>query len=218
MGNITSTATISLRVNFAVLHLLGAARFSRAVLAVEAANTGQPFGEWWEELRDNAVACLFLASACLEAYANELFSDGDKIFPGRPTLLIDTIWEISERKAPVDKLELVLHLRGKPAFDKRARSYKELGAVTRLRNELNHFKPEWTHLPNKHKKISDVLAGYFTPSAAMNDPLIFPRAWATHSCTSWAVNATLTFIEEFEQLAGLTGRTDRSVWASRLKP
>jgi hypothetical protein len=213
------TATLSTRVNYAVPHLLAAARFSRAVKVIEAANVGQPFGEWWEEMRDNAVACLFVASATIESYTNELFSDRDKVFPDAPALLIGKIWEMSERKAPVEQFDLVLQLRSKPPLDRKAGFYKAMLAVIRLRNELTHFKPEWSHQINKHKKTSDVLKGYFkADSPHFRNEQIFPSAWVGHSCTSWAVNTTLRFIEEFEKLAGLTGRTDRAQFGGRLNP
>jgi hypothetical protein len=130
-------AEMALRVNFAVKHLLGAARFSRQVGTIERENSGKPLAEWWEDMSDNAVACIFLASAALEAYANELFADREKVF---------------------------------------------------------------------------------TPGTITKDALLFPRAWVSHSCTKWAVNTTVAFLEEFEHLADLVGRTDRTKFAGQLEP
>jgi hypothetical protein len=155
----------------------------------------------------------------MESYANDLFSDRDKVFPDAPPLLIDKIWEMSERRGPLDKLDLILDLKQKSAFDKETDLYKAMLAATRLRNELTHFKPEWSQQADKHLKISEVLKGHFIPASSRfpNEP-IFPRAWVSHSCTGWAVNTTLSFIEGFEKLAGLTGRTDRSKFGDRLTP
>jgi hypothetical protein len=212
------SAQMALRINFAIKHLLSAARFSREVGRIETANAGKPFGDWWEEMSDYAVACILLTSAVLESYANELFSDRGTVFPDAAPKYIDKIWTITERRPPLEKLDLVLELREQPALDKKTKLYKAISAVILLRNELTHFKPEWTNEPRKHHVISDTLKGYFTPSAITNDPLIFPRAWITHSCTSWAVNATLEFIEEFERLAALVGRTDRTKFIGRIEP
>jgi hypothetical protein len=65
-----------------------------------------------------------------------------------------------------------------------------------------HFKPEWE--PAKHKKLSSELRNLFKPSEFLaSDPGLFPRAWASHDCTMWALNAVLRFIEHFEDWAGL---------------
>jgi hypothetical protein len=212
------SAQMALRVNFAIKHLLSAARFSREVGRIEKENADKPLGDWWDAMNDYAVACLLLTSAALESYANELFSDRGTIFRDATPKYIDKIWAITERRPPLEKLDLVLELRERPALDKKTRLYRAISAVVLLRNELTHFKPEWTNEPRKHRFISDMLKGYFTPSTITNDPLIFPRAWISHSCTSWAINTTLEFIEEFERLADLVGRTDRTKFTGRLEP
>lgn len=211
-------ATAVTRVNLAMPHLLAAARYSRMVKAVEDANAGSPLADWWDEMRDHAVSCFFLTSACLESYANELFNDSAKIFPGDPSRLIDKIWEMAERKNPLEKLALALDLRSRPSFVKNDPVYKAMVATIRLRNELTHFKPEWSHEADKHVKISDVLAPYLTPNPIMPDPYIFPRAWVSHNSTVWAVNTTIDFIEYFEKQADLVGRTERAKWGVRLAP
>jgi hypothetical protein len=219
LGEFTQIATLTFRVGYAVPYLLAAARFSRAVERIEVANVGAPFGEWWEEMRDNAVACLFLTSAPLESYVNELFSDRHKIFPDSPALLINKSWKVYERKSPFEKLNLVLELRRKPKFNKKEKEFQAMDAVIHLRNQLTHFKPEWVNEPIKHAAISDRLKGYFERNTRhFQGEGIFPRAWAGHSCTSWAVNTTLEFIEEFERLADLVGRTDRAKFNGRLNP
>jgi hypothetical protein len=206
IGDITIVANAVSRMNYSIPHLISASRFSREVKAVEAANEGRPFGPWWEDMRHNAVSCLFVISAAMESYANELFSDRKDVFSGAPALLIDKIWDMSERKSPIEKLDLILHLREKPALDKKAAYYKAMIAVIRLRNELTHFKPEWSHEADIHIKISDVLKGYFIRSPHFANELIFPSAWVGHSCTSWAVKTTLDFIREFEALAAINDR------------
>jgi hypothetical protein len=115
---VTMSATMSIRVNHSLVYLIAAARLSRTVETIETNNAGTQFGAWWEEMRDNAISCLFLTSACLESYANELFADGDKIFPDIPPHAIDAVWDLSERSSPLKKLGIALDLRTKPAFDK----------------------------------------------------------------------------------------------------
>jgi len=196
-------ATAMLRTNFAVQHMLAAARFSRRVADIERENAGKDFGEFWEEILHQSSACVFTAAASLESYANELFFERQTAFPGFASELLDKLWETFEQKPTLEKFEFALLLRGKPQFDKGARPYQDVAAVIELRNALTHFKPEWDALAVRHRKISDRLQNRFSPSPFLNDELIFPRRWATHCCTKWAVEQCLDFAEEFESRAEL---------------
>ena len=75
----TGQAVLVTRANQAIPYLLGAARYSRLVGQLETANANKAFGDFWEEMRDHAVSCVFFADAAIESYANELFADA----PGR---------------------------------------------------------------------------------------------------------------------------------------
>lgn len=61
----TGSLTASVRSNLSISHLLAAASFSRAVGAIEAANTGKTFGDFWEDIQASAIACVLTASADL---------------------------------------------------------------------------------------------------------------------------------------------------------
>src|SRR5439155_9055858 len=73
-------AEAALRTNFSILHLLAAAHFSRHVADLEQAQTGEPFGAFFEEIVWFSSACVLSCSAGLEAYANELFVDRSEAF------------------------------------------------------------------------------------------------------------------------------------------
>ena len=213
------TATLSTRVNNAIPFLMAAARFSRAVKAVEDANSTEPFGEFWEEIRSNAVACILLVAAALESYTNELFSDRDKVFADQKMKVLEKLWKTFERKPSLEKFNMALLLRDKPEIDEKSDTYRAVSAVLKLRNALTHFKPEWSHAPDKHQKLSKELEGYFSPSRIFKgDQFIFPSAWAGHSCTSWAVQTTVKFFQDFEMLADLPDRTDWKAFDGRLQP
>jgi hypothetical protein len=68
-----------------------------------------------------------------------------------------------------------------------------------LRNELVHFKPEWSNeaevqgKATVHTKVSQRLASKIETSPFLPGEPPFPRAWATHSCTKWAVKTALAF-------------------------
>ena len=90
------------------------------------------------------------------------------------------------------------------------RPYQDVAAMIDLRNSLTHFKPEWEDEADRHQKLSERLRGRFTPSPFLSDALIFPRRWATYGATKWAVESCLSFAEEFEGLADLGPKYDKT--------
>jgi hypothetical protein len=203
-------------VNLSVQHMLGAARFSRSVGEIERKHAGAEFGEFWEEIFHISSACIFASVAALEAYANELFFDRAKVFPGYSSPLLDRLWETFEQRSITEKFEFALLLRNRQTMNRGARPYQDVAALIDLRNGLMHFKAEWENEAERHEQISRRLHARFSPSPFLPDRLVFPRRWATHSCTKWAVESCLAFSKEFEQLASLDSRFD--VFADRLTP
>jgi hypothetical protein len=199
----TMTATVTVRVNLAVQHMLAAARFSREVGNLECEHKSQPFGEFWESILHVATACVLTAVASLEAYANELFSDRVKIFPGYSQELLHNLWETYEQKPILAKFEFALLLLNKPQLDRGAPPYQNIKVLVDLRNALIHFKPEWENEADEHQKISAKLVRKIEGSPFLSDRLLFPRRWACHSCTTWAVHSAIAFAKEFEKLAGV---------------
>lgn len=203
LASATVSATASVRVNLAVQQMLAASRFSRQVGELERTNASQPFGPFWEEILHNGIAAILACASSMEAYANELFTDRATAFPSFAAPLLDNLWEAYERKSTLEKFKFALLLRNKPNFDEGAKAYQNVKVLIDLRNALVHFKPEWDTEANAHEKLSKKLAGKFTPSPFLNDSLIFPRRWATHAGTCWAVQSCLDFAREFERLADL---------------
>jgi hypothetical protein len=202
----------SQRQNLAVQQLLAAGRFSKQVGEIERANTEQPFGPFWEEILHNSIASVLCCASSIEAYANEIFSDRETMFPCFSAPLLDNLWATYERQQSVEKFKLALLLRDKPAFDEGASAYKNMEILIDLRNALVHFKPEWDTEAHQHEKLSRKLEGKFPPSPFLTDNLIFPRRWATHAGTRWAVQSCLDFVQEFERLADLPPKHPSDGW------
>jgi hypothetical protein len=216
-GQLTMTASLALRMNYSVPHLLSAAMFSRRVGQIEMENAGKSFGPFWDDLLANATACIFLSVAGLEAYVNELFSDKHVTFPSVEKKLLETVWAAFEQKTILERFDLVLILRAKPTLEKGAEPYQSVQALIRLRNALMHFKPEWDHQQIEHKKLSNHLRTYFGPNEHMRSDLgVFPRAWVSHGCTTWALNSVYDFLEHFEARGELPHRLAN--FTDRLKP
>ena len=207
LGLFGSQITAKTRVNLAVQHLLAAARFSREVGRLENEHKGQQFGEFWESLFHPAIACILTTVASLEAYANELFSDRDTLFPEYAPELMHNLWETYEQKPILEKFQFALLLLRKPIMDRGAGSYQDIKVLIELRNALTHFKPEWMNEADEHAKISAKLVSKIEGSPFLPaSELLFPRRWAGHSCTSWAVSRAITFAKDFERLAGLPAK------------
>jgi hypothetical protein len=190
--------------NLSVQHLLSACLFSRQVRALEEQNIGKPFGAFWQDILAHATASMFLSVASLESYVNEVFVHHDTLLPAVRTEILVKRWRTHERKPLLDKVDLALLLVGGGSVDREVRPAQDVVLLIQLRNALIHFKPEWFDEQKEHAKLSDRLAGRFAPSSffQMGEP-IFPRAWATHACTAWAVRSAKEFIKVFENQAGL---------------
>jgi len=198
------------RTNFAMPHMLGAARFSRMVADVEELHKGQVFGEFYEEILAYSMACIFSAVASVEAYINEFFIDHDKYLVGVSESLIQKLWEIYEKKSILEKYELATLLKNDSRFDSSSTEFQNINILIKLRNALVHFKPEWEDEQVGHKKLSAQLKGKFTPSPFINgNEPIFPKAWATAECCHWAVGSSLSFIQLFETELGLDHKFEK---------
>ncbi len=68
-------ATSGYRPNFAVQHIIAAARFARLCYKVEDDNAGAPFGSFYDEVVSYVTATILSSVAGLEANINELFAD-----------------------------------------------------------------------------------------------------------------------------------------------
>jgi hypothetical protein len=207
LGSATLAATATLRTNLSIHHFLGAARFSRQVAEIEQVNAKQPFGEFFEEILWFGSACVLSCVAGLEAYANELFVDRSEHFPDVRAEIADKLWELFEQKPLLEKFDMALLLKQRPLLDRAAPPTQDVAALIALRNGLTHFKPEWDNQQKAHARIAQQLAGRFEPSAFLpNTEAVFPRRWASHGCTRWAVRSSFLFVEEFETRTGVPAR------------
>lgn len=203
-GSVSVTVQVQMKVNLAVQHMLAAARFSREVSQLEQLHREEEFGPFWETIFHFATACVLASVASLEAYANELFSDRETLFPDYPPDLLHNLWETYEQKPILEKFEFALLLLRKSAFDRGARPYQDVKVLIDLRNALTHFKPEWMNEADEHARMSRKLDSKIEGSVFLQaSERLFPRRWASHSGTKWAVQSALAFAEQFEANAVL---------------
>ncbi len=173
-------------------------------------NAGREFGPFWEDVLAHASASVLLTVAALESYVNELFADHETNFPGVRTEILIKLWDAYETKPLLDKVDLALLLRKAESMERGVLPSQDVSLLIRLRNALTHFKPEWFDEQEEHAKLSTQLAGRFGPSPFFpgSEP-IFPRGWASHSCTVWAIESAITFIKQLEIQGNLTKRLEK---------
>lgn len=193
------------RMQFTGQHLMAAASFSRRVGAVEQEHAGEQFGPFFDEILWNASASIMLSTAAIESYLNELIADRAKHFTMLKDDLLDSFWENHERSSLLDKVDLALLLRGESPLARGAEPTDSMNSLVTLRNELVHFKPEWSDEAKVHARVSRRLASKVQPSPFLPGEELFPRAWATHSCTKWAVETAVAFGTHVKTRFGLTG-------------
>ncbi|HEV7889127.1 MAG TPA: hypothetical protein VGP08_00740 [Pyrinomonadaceae bacterium] len=198
------SATAKMRSNLSARHMLAAAYFSRKAGEVEIVNIGMPFGDFYDEIAWSVTAAIFFSVAALEADANEIFIDAHMNLPEYDKELLDTIWEMIEKKTILEKYEMALFLKRKKRFDKGVSAYQDVDGLIKLRNALVHFKAEWSDEKKEHKKIEARLKGKFQLSPFLaGDTEFFPKSCMSHGCAEWAVKTALTFRESFSNEAGL---------------
>ena len=204
---LTGTATASSRTSLSIVHLLSAAQFARATGEIEKRHEGQPLGDFWDDLYAQSIATVLTTVAGIEAYANELFVDHAQVFPDLRVDVMAKLWELYEQKPTREKFEFALLLRQGGPFDRGAAPFQDVAALIRLRNALTHYKPEWSDQLDEHAKLSKSLEHRASPSPFL--PLtesLFPRAWASHGSTTWAMRSAVAFLSDFERRAKLDSR------------
>jgi hypothetical protein len=195
------------RSNLSIQHLSAAAYFSRRVAEIERAHAGETFGAFFEEIFWFGSACVLSCAAGLEAYVNELFIDRAEHFPDLRPDVAKKLWELIERKRLLEEFDLALLLKQKPALNRDSGPTLDVAALVALRNGLTHFKPEWDDEQAAHLKLSRKLENRFAPSSFLpSGESIFPRRWATHGCTKWAVKSCIDFLTDFESRSGVPER------------
>ena len=202
LANATATTTMRTRANLALQHLFAACRFSARVGQVEAENAGQPFGSFWDEILQHSLGVAALTVAALESYANEMYFEGAVLKPGLNSAAAE-LAEVVDKEGILRKYAIALSIAAGKRLNMGIASTQNADALIRLRNAVLHFRPEWFDEQDKHDKLSKVLHHKFKPSPFLPNEPIFPRAWASHSFTVWALQSTVAFIEHFHSEAGL---------------
>ena len=197
----TSSANVKTRTNLASHHLFAACRFSAKVKEIENANLGKEFSGFWEEILHNSLGVATLSVAALESYANEMYFEGAVLKSSMNASAAEEMASIIDRETILKKYALALSITTGKKLDLGISVTQNVKALIEVRNAIIHFKPEWFGEKDKHEKLSTTLQNRFTASPFLTNEPLFPRAWASHSFTVWALKTTVDFIEHFHKEA-----------------
>lgn len=196
---------INYRMNFAIQHLMAATYFAKLMCEIENQNLSEPSPFWI------CSACVFFSVAGVETYANEVFVDGDLMFPNISSETIKESWEKCERQSALNKFDFIYQLREKGSLNRKSPQSENIIALIKLRNGLVHFKPQWDSGDGNHSDISNLLEGKFEPNKWFPGETMFPRAWACYACAQWAVNSAKEFLMMVEEEAKLPSKLEQFV-------
>jgi len=205
---IISEVTLRQKSAFAVQHLMAAARFSRMCGEIEKKNIGKPFGDFFDEQIAYFSATVMLSTASLESNINEYLLEIELNFPELNDQMKKEAFNLIEKKGILDKYQFALIFKGKEKMTEGEQPFQDANALTKLRNALVHFKPEWHDEQKEHKKLEKLLKGKFVPNPSLSptNSVFFPQRCISYGCTQWAVNSAFNFMKKFSKLSGLTFR------------
>lgn len=181
-------------------HLLSAARHNALLLANhDAMNRDRDFGAHWLPAFWMAAAAFLLAHAAAEATLNEAADDKG---------IDDQIMKRFSKGPVLERTNKIFDAIGLPTFPRNSEPWKSMNLLTQIRDNLVHFKPEWSHKKHKHYQLSELLIKEKLPLAPnLADPVhAFPLGCMTAGCAEWAVSTAHTFIREICRQMGTTPR------------
>lgn len=213
LDNAQLQATLKQRYNFAVQHMMAAARFTRHCYQVENDNVDQPFGPFFDEILSYVSGTILSSIASLEANINEIFADvqdGHIVISGFDTKVFDASWEEIEKLPILEKYEKFFELATSEKLDKSGRHYQFIKILISVRNSLVHYKPKWHDEQKEHLILGKQLQGKFkfSPFVGGNAP-IFPMRCMTHNFAEWALESSLAFAAWFTTSVGVPNRFDK---------
>lgn len=179
------------RAVFAINHLRTARAAALRIREVESNNQGAGNGEHFDRIKLDASTVVVMAIAALEAYVGEVQFDPEKNFPSAPPGIARAVMDSIAGKASIlDNLKLLCLLVNKP-LDKGSPVVQRVQALIKLRNELVHYKPDWSCTPgSKHQKIGREIEAYAipTPFHPADEPWL-PNRWMSYGSAKWAVES-----------------------------
>lgn len=200
---------IRVKENLAVQHFRSALRLATQCKDIEQAEQHLDWPQpGWEASKTFSVAAIMLAVSALEASVNELFLEA--VDANRNSLeslskdhlgILAVLWHEVEQNSTLSKYQVVLPACGREKMDQGLEPYQAASALTKLRNALVHFKPEWDDEARQHLALEKLLKGRF-PDSQLTARMSGRMRWFPGKCLGagaalWAVETVSDFSIEF---------------------
>jgi len=205
------TPKLGMRPYFSSYWLWASGHLIELATMIESTHTGR---SKFDIRQRTYVANSILSSVSfIEAAVNELFQDAsDNHDSYIKSLSTDSIARLSgflgtdeERElSVVEKYDKALELCNKEQFNTGSKPYQDAALVTKLRNEIVHYKPE-TSYSGETSKLERTLVGKFdlNPLITTEGNPLFPDRFLGSYCAIWARDACKLLADEFFSKLGI---------------
>jgi hypothetical protein len=211
VGRVTVSATASVRPSMSFEHLRSAALFAGMCGQLESPHSWPPPDDIWNRHSAAASSAVVLAVCSLEAIINEFHlnaADGAGPQLGKAAAMarrIADVWDTVERQSLLRKFQWVLEIAGCEPFETDRLPYADVKCLVELRNELVHYKPEWSHSMERGSRLEQRLRGKFDLNVLAAPGMHFlPYRCLGAGCARWAVTTVLAFTKGFDTRLGVT--------------
>jgi hypothetical protein len=227
LPGLTGSIALSVVTFLSIQHVQAAAFFSRQAFAIEEEygpdfmTHGLFPPELSRAMSDHqscVIAAIYTSSAFLEATIHELFFQAaenptqvsalDSTAITKMTEAWHEIQKIKGRKynrSTFGKFDDVLAWASKKQFDPKDTPHADITALIELRNALTHSQPEFVtvassipEVPITIENFETLLSGKFALNRLTSPHnVFFPSRVLGHGCAAWALNSSVTFVDDF---------------------
>lgn len=201
---------------FSIQHIQSAALFTRNANRIEKKYDGVFNNDTIIEHRAYVTGAIISSISCLEASINELFSDmlececirNEKKYENLNDDIILALSDSWKKGVPktakypiIKKYEIAMELAKVKPF-KNELFCRDAWLLTKLRNSLIHYEPEWVDAHSNESyeehEFEKLLSRKFSinPLTGIGNSF-YPDKCLSHGCAEWAVQTVITFIENF---------------------
>jgi len=201
------------RANFTQYHLLAAQNAAFTANEIENKYKSESPSQKELDLYLSQVSTAIICSvAALESNINEYLVDHEKHIDKVPLNFGPKVikkYKFGKTKLPKQLLEStniifkydIIWLIKKNCLLPENKLKQDIRYLTRLRNALTHFTPEWGNALSKHIDLEKARKNRFTPNRFYPpDGLFFPYRCLSASCALWSCRVTNEFIELFKSI------------------
>ena len=213
-------AVADARYSFVGQHLEASAIFTRRLREIEAtASSPEPL---FCEHRGLVCAVIFQCAASLETEAHEVCVHGPGSYLGtggtdlEAKRFLTPLADVVDDQETVERFNLILHVLRKPPFDRGGEPFQSAKLLTRLRNELVHYKSRWGAEMETSKLYPALEARIKPPPFAGAGTNFFPHRCLSADCAEWALRSTVDFLEAFYERLGVRSRFE--TYRDKLNP